>query len=61
LTALAQWLFGHILDDDRTLALYLRRSGFATAEPAPLTLPASAASIDCGSGPAQPRRSAYRW
>jgi len=61
LQALAQWLFGHILDDDRTLAQYLRRSGFAAAEPAPLTLPASAASTDCGGDPAQPRRSVHRW
>lgn len=38
--ALKQWFFGHVLDEDRALAVFPRRSGFASISlPEPLMMP----------------------
>lgn len=42
-SALSQWFIGHVLDEDRRLALFLRRCGLSAATPRDPLLPDDAA------------------
>jgi hemerythrin len=45
--SLQQWFFGHVLGEDRSLALFLRRSGCAALSlPEPLMIPPTGSSTD---------------